>query len=84
MEHLRFDLSGATRRRAAPMWAWSAPAIWKSCWNPRPTAQAHVVVNTSVEGFGAVWKIVLDRFFSALQRRSHDRNQRLWRDARAR
>jgi malonate decarboxylase delta subunit len=31
---------------------------------PATTRQSTVVVTTSVEGFGAVWKSVLDRFFS--------------------
>ncbi|MFZ0009958.1 MAG: malonate decarboxylase subunit delta [Steroidobacteraceae bacterium] len=31
---------------------------------PSPDAEAHVSVTTSVEGFDAVWKNVLDRFFS--------------------
>jgi malonate decarboxylase delta subunit len=31
---------------------------------PSPDHQAHVLVNTSVEGFSAVWKNVLDRFFA--------------------
>ena len=31
---------------------------------PSPDGQAHVLVNTSVEGFGAAWKNVLDRFFA--------------------
>jgi malonate decarboxylase delta subunit len=30
---------------------------------PSADDQAHVSVNTSVDGFGAVWKNVLDRFF---------------------
>ena len=34
---------------------------------PSPDGQAHVMVNTSVEGFGAVWKNVLDRFFTRFQ-----------------
>ena len=34
---------------------------------PSPDAQAHVLVNTSVAGFGAAWKNVLDRFFSRFQ-----------------
>jgi malonate decarboxylase delta subunit len=34
---------------------------------PSPDNQAHVLVNTSVEGFGAAWKNVLDRFFSRFQ-----------------
>ncbi|MDA5194200.1 malonate decarboxylase subunit delta [Govanella unica] len=29
-----------------------------------PDQQTHVVVSTSVNGYGPVWKIVLDRFFS--------------------
>jgi malonate decarboxylase acyl carrier protein len=31
---------------------------------PSPDQRAHVVVRTSVDGYGAVWKVVLDRFFS--------------------
>jgi malonate decarboxylase delta subunit len=31
---------------------------------PSPDQRAHVVVRTSVEGYGTVWKAVLDRFFS--------------------
>jgi malonate decarboxylase delta subunit len=34
---------------------------------PSPDGRAHVRVNTSVEGFGAVWKSVLDRFFTRFQ-----------------
>jgi malonate decarboxylase delta subunit len=34
---------------------------------PSPDAQAHVLVNTSVAGFGAAWKNVLDRFFTRFQ-----------------
>jgi malonate decarboxylase delta subunit len=30
---------------------------------PSPDAHAHVVINTSVDGFGVVWQSVLDRFF---------------------
>ena len=31
---------------------------------PSPDQHAHVLVNTSVDGFGPIWKNVLDRFFS--------------------
>ena len=31
---------------------------------PAAGAESHVTVTTSVEGFGAVWKSVLDRFFA--------------------
>ena len=31
---------------------------------PSADARAHVVVNTSVDGFEATWKNVLDRFFA--------------------
>ena len=34
---------------------------------PSPDRLAHVRVNTSVAGFGAVWKNVLDRFFARVQ-----------------
>jgi len=35
--------------------------------DPSPDAQAHVLVNTSVAGFRAAWKNVLDRFFTRFQ-----------------
>jgi|SRR5579862_6417239 malonate decarboxylase delta subunit len=31
---------------------------------PSADAQAHVAVTTSVDGFGTVWRHVLDRFFT--------------------
>jgi malonate decarboxylase delta subunit len=31
---------------------------------PSSDQKAHVVVTTSVDGFGKTWKLVLDRFFS--------------------
>jgi malonate decarboxylase delta subunit len=31
---------------------------------PSPSTESKVTVNTSVAGFGLVWKTVLDRFFS--------------------
>lgn len=31
---------------------------------PSPDDMAHVRIRTSVEGYGSVWKSVLDRFFS--------------------
>jgi malonate decarboxylase delta subunit len=34
---------------------------------PSPDGRAHVVVTTSVDGFGAAWRIVLDRFFARYQ-----------------
>jgi malonate decarboxylase delta subunit len=34
---------------------------------PSPDASAHVVINTSVDGFEAVWKNVLDRFFARFE-----------------
>jgi malonate decarboxylase delta subunit len=30
---------------------------------PSPDPHAHVVITTSVEGYGFIWKHVLDRFF---------------------
>jgi malonate decarboxylase delta subunit len=32
-------------------------------FGPSPDQQAHVIVRTSVDGFGEVWEAVLDRFF---------------------
>jgi malonate decarboxylase delta subunit len=34
---------------------------------PSGDGGAHVLINTSVAGFGVVWKIVLDRFFNRFQ-----------------
>jgi malonate decarboxylase delta subunit len=34
---------------------------------PSPDGQAHVLVNTSVEGFGIAWRNVLDRFFARFE-----------------
>jgi malonate decarboxylase delta subunit len=34
---------------------------------PSPDQTARVTVNTSVDGFGKTWKLVLDRFFSRFQ-----------------
>jgi malonate decarboxylase delta subunit len=34
---------------------------------PSADNQTHVQINTSVEGFGAAWKNVLDRFFARFQ-----------------
>jgi malonate decarboxylase delta subunit len=34
---------------------------------PSPDARAHVRINTSVDGFGAAWRNVLDRFFARYQ-----------------
>jgi malonate decarboxylase delta subunit len=34
---------------------------------PSPDALAHVLVSTSVDGFSAVWRNVLDRFFARYQ-----------------
>ena len=34
---------------------------------PAPQSLSSVIVNTSVTGFGPVWKTVLDRFFSHFQ-----------------
>ena len=45
------------------MLAWSAPGTWKS-FEPSLDDKTHVRIRTSVEGYGAVWQSVLDRFFS--------------------
>jgi malonate decarboxylase delta subunit len=34
---------------------------------PSADSRAHVLVNTSVDGFGAAWRNVLDRFFARYQ-----------------
>jgi malonate decarboxylase delta subunit len=30
---------------------------------PSPDGEAHVIIRTSVDGFGGIWREVLDRFF---------------------
>lgn len=35
---------------------------------PSADGQAHVVVNTSVNGYGQIWKSVIDRFFTRFDR----------------
>ncbi|MGC1302708.1 MAG: malonate decarboxylase subunit delta [Caulobacteraceae bacterium] len=35
---------------------------------PSPDGQAHVVVTTSVDGYGPIWRSVIDRFFSRFDR----------------
>jgi malonate decarboxylase delta subunit len=34
---------------------------------PSPDLRAHVLINTSVDGFGLIWKNVLDRFFERFE-----------------
>jgi malonate decarboxylase delta subunit len=34
---------------------------------PSPDTRAHVLIHTSVDGFGVVWKNVLDRFFERFE-----------------
>lgn len=34
---------------------------------PRPGVESQVIVTTSVDGFGTVWKSVLDRFFGRFE-----------------
>jgi malonate decarboxylase delta subunit len=34
---------------------------------PSPDSRAYVLINTSVDGFGAAWRSVLDRFFARYQ-----------------
>lgn len=64
MEHLTFDYPA---RRAV-----SVPAHvgvvgsgdLEVLLSPNSTMAAHVIVKTSVDGYGHIWKSVLDRFFT--------------------
>ncbi|WP_114395918.1 malonate decarboxylase subunit delta [Oleisolibacter albus] len=35
---------------------------------PSPDGKAHVVITTSVNGYGQIWKNVIDRFFTRFDR----------------
>ncbi len=64
MEHLTFDYPA---RRAVPKRAHVGvvgSGDLEVLLAPSDAMQAHVVVNTSVDGYGHIWKSVLDRFFT--------------------
>jgi malonate decarboxylase delta subunit len=64
MEHLTFDYPAqrAVTRHAHVGVVGSGDL--EVLFSPMPGMTAHVVVRTSVDGYGTIWKHVLDRFFS--------------------
>lgn len=64
MEHLTFDYPArravATRVHVGVVGSGDLEVLLA----PNDAMQARVVVNTSVDGYGHIWKSVLDRFFS--------------------
>ena len=64
MEHLTFDYPArravATRAHVGVVGSGDLEVLLA----PNDAMQARVVVNTSVDGYGHIWKSVLDRFFS--------------------
>ena len=55
----------AAASRGAPTWGWSGRGILEVLLEPsREEGSARVRVRTSVDGYGAVWKNVLDRLFT--------------------
>ncbi len=64
MEQLRFIYPAAAALAARAHVGVVASGDLEVLLEPAAAPQATVVVTTSVEGFGAVWKSVLDRFFS--------------------
>ncbi len=64
MERLTFEYAatGAVPRRAHV--GVVASGDLEVLLEPSPDGRAHVVVRTSVDGYGEVWRAVLDRFFA--------------------
>lgn len=64
MEHLTFDFPArrtvATRAHVGVVGSGDLEVLLV----PSETMQAHVVVKTSVDGYGHIWKSVLERFFT--------------------
>lgn len=69
MEILKYDYPGA----AAPLNGRAHVGVVGSgdleiLMEPSPDGQAHVVITTSVDGYGPIWRSVIDRFFSRFDR----------------
>lgn len=64
MEHLTFDYPAhrpvAERAHVGVVGSGDLEVLFA----PNSAMQARVVINTSVDGYGHIWKSVLDRFFS--------------------
>ncbi|GLU30941.1 malonate decarboxylase subunit delta [Trinickia caryophylli] len=64
MEHLTFDYSAKRAVRARAHVGVVGSGDLEILLSPSDTMQARVTVTTSVDGYGHIWKHVLDRFFS--------------------
>lgn len=64
METLHYDYPARTRFARRVHVGVVGSGDLEVLMEPTDAARASVVVNTSVDGFGAVWKSVIDRFFS--------------------
>ena len=63
MEHLTFDYPAQRAVKTRAHVGVVGSGDLEVLLEPSPDQQAHVAVTTSVDGFGAVWQNVLDRFF---------------------
>lgn len=64
MEHLTFDYPARSIVPARAHVGVVGSGDLEVLLAPNQAMQARVVVNTSVDGYGHIWKSVLDRFFS--------------------
>lgn len=64
MEHLTFDYPARRALAARAHVGVVGSGDLEVLLAPNDAMQARVVVNTSVDGYGHIWKSVLDRFFT--------------------
>ncbi|PTB20250.1 malonate decarboxylase acyl carrier protein [Trinickia symbiotica] len=64
MEHLTFDYSAQRAVNARAHVGVVGSGDLEVLLTPNDKMAAHVVVHTSVDGYGHIWKSVLDRFFT--------------------
>lgn len=65
MEILKYDFPNANAPFAKPVHVGVVGSgDLEVLMEPSPDGQAHVVITTSVNGYGQIWKNVIDRFFT--------------------
>lgn len=64
MEHLTFDYLARRAVKTRAHVGVVGSGDLEVLLQPNDTMAAHVSVNTSVDGYGHIWKSVLDRFFT--------------------
>jgi malonate decarboxylase acyl carrier protein len=64
MEHLTFDYSAQRVVKARAHVGVVGSGDLEVLLSPNNAMAAHVTVKTSVDGYGHIWKSVLDRFFT--------------------